>query len=79
MDEVGRHPNLVVVRTASKLGLAGLRLGIAAGPPEWMDELEKLRPPYNVNVLTAAAAELLLARPVRSSPSARDSRRRWTP
>jgi len=62
MDEVGRHPNLVVVRTASKLGLAGLRLGIAAGPHEWMDELEKLRPPYNVNVLTAAAAELLLAR-----------------
>jgi histidinol-phosphate aminotransferase len=62
MDEVGLHPNLVVVRTASKLGLAGLRLGIAAGPPEWMDELEKLRPPYNVNVLTAAAAELLLAR-----------------
>ena len=62
MDEVGRHPNLVVVRTASKLGLAGLRLGIAAGPAEWMDELEKLRPPYNVNVLTAAAAELLLAR-----------------
>jgi len=62
MDEVGRHPNLVVVRTASKLGLAGLRLGIAAGPPEWMEELEKLRPPYNVNVLTTAAAELLLAR-----------------
>ena len=61
LDEVGRHPNLVLVRTVSKLGLAGLRLGLAAGPAEWMAELEKLRPPYNVNVLTAAAAELLLA------------------
>jgi histidinol-phosphate aminotransferase len=60
-DEVGRHPNLVLVRTVSKLGLAGLRLGVAAGPADWMGELEKLRPPYKVNVLTAAAAELLLA------------------
>jgi histidinol-phosphate aminotransferase len=60
-DEVGRHPNLLLVRTVSKLGLAGLRLGLAAGPREWIDELEKLRPPYNVNVLTAAAAEFLLA------------------
>ncbi len=60
LDEVGRHPNLILVRTVSKLGLAGLRLGLAAGPAEWMDELEKLRPPYNVNVLTAAAAELIL-------------------
>jgi len=62
MDEVGRHPNLLLVRTVSKLGLAGLRLGLAAGRPEWIAELEKLRPPYNVNALTAAAAELLLAR-----------------
>ena len=61
MDEVGRHPNLLLVRTVSKLGLAGLRLGLAAGPPEWIAELEKLRPPYNVNVLSAAAAELVLA------------------
>ena len=60
-DELGRHPNLVLVRTVSKLGLAGLRLGLAAGPAEWMGELEKVRPPYNVNVLTAAAGEVVLA------------------
>ena len=60
LDEVGRHPNLVLLRTVSKLGLAGLRLGVAVGPAGWMVELEKLRPPYNVNVLTAAAAGLLL-------------------
>jgi len=62
LAEIGRHPNLLMVRTVSKLGLAGLRLGVAIGPPDWMHELEKLRMPYNVNVLTAAAAELLLER-----------------
>jgi histidinol-phosphate aminotransferase len=60
LDEVGRHPNLLVVRTVSKLGLAGLRLGVAIAPPGWVRELDKLRMPYNVNVLTAAAADLLL-------------------
>src|SRR5690242_19385063 len=58
--EVGRHPNLLLVRTVSKLGLAGLRLGLAAGPRDWIAELEKLRLPYNVNALSMAAAELLL-------------------
>ena len=60
LDEVGRHPNLLLVRTVSKLGLAGLRLGVAIGAREWIHELEKLRMPYNVNVLSAAAADLLL-------------------
>jgi histidinol-phosphate aminotransferase len=60
MDEVGRHPNLVLVRTVSKLGLAGLRLGCAIGPRAWLEEFEKLRLPYNVNVLSAMAGELLL-------------------
>ena len=61
LDAVGRVPNLLVVRTVSKLGLAGLRLGLCVGPREWTGELEKLRPPYNVNVLTAAAADWVLA------------------
>jgi histidinol-phosphate aminotransferase len=60
LGEVGKHPNLVLVRTVSKLGLAGLRVGLAIGPRDWMRELEKLRMPYNVNSLSMAAAELLL-------------------
>ncbi|HYC34894.1 MAG TPA: histidinol-phosphate transaminase [Usitatibacter sp.] len=60
MGEAGRHPNLIVLRTVSKLGLAGLRLGLAAGAAPWIEQFEKLRPPYNVNALTAAAAEFLL-------------------
>ena len=62
LAEVGRHANLIVVRTVSKLGLAGLRLGLAIAPGAWIAELEKLRMPYNVNALSAAAGELLLAR-----------------
>jgi histidinol-phosphate aminotransferase len=61
LDEVGRHPNLIVVRTVSKLGLAGLRVGLAVGTREWIREFEKLRMPYNVSSLDAAAAEILLA------------------
>ncbi len=60
LPDVGRHPNLIVVRTVSKLGLAGLRLGLAIGGSEWLQEFEKLRMPYNVGSLNAAAGELLL-------------------
>ena len=62
LDEVGKHPNLVLVRTVSKLGLAGLRVGVAIATPDWTRELEKLRMPYNVNSLSAAAADFLLER-----------------
>ena len=61
MGLVGRHPNLLVMRTLSKLGLAGLRLGFMAGPPEWIAEFDKLRLPYNINVLTRISAEFALA------------------
>jgi histidinol-phosphate aminotransferase len=58
---LAEHPNLVVMRTLSKIGMAGLRLGYAAGSPAWMREFDKVRPPYNVNVLTQLVAERLLA------------------
>jgi histidinol-phosphate aminotransferase len=60
MPQLRNWPNLLVLRTLSKLGLAGIRLGYLAGDPEWIAQLEKLRPPYNVTVLTLAAADLLL-------------------
>ncbi len=61
MPLLARYPNLVVMRTLSKLGLAGLRLGFLVGSPAWLNELDKLRLPYNVNVLTQQVAELVLA------------------
>jgi histidinol-phosphate aminotransferase len=56
LDDVTRHDNLLVMRTVSKLGLAGLRLGYLVGPPGWIAEFDKVRLPYNVNVLTQQAA-----------------------
>jgi histidinol-phosphate aminotransferase len=76
IEEVPQHPNLVLIRTVSKLGLAGLRLGLAIGSPQWMREFEKLRPPYNVNVLTMAAAEMLLAEAAGIRRADRRDRRR---
>jgi histidinol-phosphate aminotransferase len=62
MDRLTEFPNLVVMRTVSKLGLAGIRLGYLAGRPEWLEQFNKVRSPYNVNVLTQAAALFLLER-----------------
>lgn len=61
LPELCRYPNLLVLRTVSKLGLAGLRLGFLVGSPAWLAELEKLRLPYNINVLTQASARFALA------------------
>ncbi len=56
MPRLADHPNLLVMRTVSKIGLAGLRLGMLAGRPEWLKHVDKVRLPYNINVLTQAVA-----------------------
>jgi histidinol-phosphate aminotransferase len=61
IPHLARYPNLLVMRTFSKLGMAGLRLGFLAGSTEWLGQLEKLRLPYNVGVLPQRVAEILLA------------------
>lgn len=60
LTDLGRYPNLVVMRTVSKQGLAGLRLGYLCGPGAWLSEFDKLRLPYNINVLTQASAAFAL-------------------
>ena len=60
MPKLPDYPNVVVMRTLSKLGLAGLRLGYAAAKPEWIREFDKVRGPYNVGVLTQLIAEKIL-------------------
>ncbi len=60
VEDLGRWPHVVVLRTLSKLGLAGLRLGALVGPGAWLDEIDKLRLPYNVNALTQASAAFAL-------------------
>jgi histidinol-phosphate aminotransferase len=61
MKRLPEFPNLVVMRTLSKLGLAGIRLGYAVARPQWIREFDKVRAPYNVNVLTQTVAERVLA------------------
>lgn len=60
MPRAGAYDNVVVMRTVSKLGLAGIRLGYLVGAPAWLAEFDKVRPPYNVNVLTQATADFVL-------------------
>jgi histidinol-phosphate aminotransferase len=63
LPRVAEFPNLLVLRTLSKVGMAGMRLGYAIAAPEWIAQLNKLRQPYNVNALTQAAVVALLADP----------------
>ena len=57
-DLIGR--NVVVLRTFSKFGWAGLRLGYLLGDAKLIEQLNKVRLPYNINALTQAAADFLL-------------------
>ena len=56
IDRVARHGHVLIMRTLSKFGLAGVRLGYLMGPKALMAEIDKVRPPYNVSVLNCEAA-----------------------
>lgn len=60
MPRLPLHDNLIVMRTVSKLGLAGIRLGYMSAAPALLAEFDKVRPPYNINVLTEATAAFVL-------------------
>ncbi len=62
LPDLARRPNMLVMRTLSKLGLAGLRLGMLLGARDWIHELDKVRLPYNVNVLSQRVAAYVLSR-----------------
>ncbi|HEY4079094.1 MAG TPA: histidinol-phosphate transaminase [Burkholderiaceae bacterium] len=56
MARLKRHPHVLVMRTLSKFGLAGVRIGYLMGQAALIGEIDKLRPPYNISVLNAEAA-----------------------
>lgn len=60
LQQLEQRPNALVMRTLSKSGLAGLRLGMLMGHPEWTEQIEKIRLPYNINCLTQASVEFCL-------------------
>lgn len=55
-DRMQAHSHVLLLRTLSKFGLAGVRIGYLMGPKALTDEIEKVRPPYNVSVLNSEAA-----------------------
>jgi histidinol-phosphate aminotransferase len=56
-----RHPNLAVLRTLSKVGLAALRVGWMEADEGLVREIDKVRQPYNVSATSQAAAAAVLA------------------
>ena len=60
VEWLAHYPQLLVMRTLSKVGLAGLRLGMLAGQKQWLHELNKIRLPYNINSLTQYSARFAL-------------------
>jgi len=60
MGDLGCCDNLLVLRTLSKLGLAGVRLGLLAGDAAWLEEIEKTRLPYNISTLDQLTGEFAL-------------------
>jgi len=55
-----KYNNLLVMRTVSKMGMAGLRLGYLIGDCQWLEQIDKMRLPYNIGVLTQVTAQLAL-------------------
>ena len=60
IDRVARHGHVLIMRTLSKFGLAGVRLGYLMGPKALIAEIDKVRPPYNVSVLNCETAMFAL-------------------
>jgi len=60
MSSLQKYPNVLLMRTLSKLGLAGLRLGTLFGAVEWISEFEKLRLPYNIGTLNQLSANFII-------------------
>jgi histidinol-phosphate aminotransferase len=56
IDRIAGHSHVLLLRTLSKFGLAGVRLGYLLGPKALIAEIDKVRPPYNISVLNYECA-----------------------
>lgn len=74
IDRITRHSHVLLMRTLSKFGLAGVRLGYMMGPKAMVAEIDKVRPPYNISVLNAECALFALEHAVVFSAQAKDLR-----
>ena len=74
IDRITRHDHVLLVRTLSKFGLAGIRLGYMMGPRTLVAEIDKVRPPYNISVLDYECALFALEHAVVFADQAKDLR-----
>ena len=74
IDRIKRHGHVLLMRTLSKFGLAGVRLGYLMGPAALIAEIDKVRPPYNVSVLNCECALYALEQPDLFAAQAEDVR-----
>lgn len=62
LDQLKPHNNLVLLRSLSKIGLAGLRVGYAVADPLIIDQINKIRLPYNSNTVSQELSAKLMER-----------------
>jgi histidinol-phosphate aminotransferase len=74
IDRIARHEHVLLMRTMSKFGLAGVRIGYMMGPKALIGQVDKVRPPYNISVLNCEAALFALAHQDVFAAQARDIR-----
>lgn len=60
MRDLADLENVLFLQTLSKIGLAGLRVGLLSGHPDWLVHFDKVRMPYNVNSLSQESASFAL-------------------
>jgi histidinol-phosphate aminotransferase len=74
IDRIARYDHVLLMRTLSKFGLAGVRIGYLLGPRGLIAEFDKVRPPYNISVLNCEAALFALEHADVFAAQARDLR-----
>jgi histidinol-phosphate aminotransferase len=77
-DRITRHSHVLLMRTLSKFGLAGVRLGYMIGPKALIAEIDKVRPPYNISVLNCECALFALEHAEVFAAQAQDLREQRT-
>jgi histidinol-phosphate aminotransferase len=78
IDRITRHTHVLLMRTLSKFGLAGVRLGYMIGPKALLAEVDKVRPPYNISVLNTECALFALEHTEVFAAQAKDLREQRT-
>ena len=77
-DRITRHSHVLLMRTLSKFGLAGVRLGYMIGPKALVAQIDKVRPPYNISVLNTECALFALEHAEVFAAQAQDLRQERT-